>query len=242
MRGTDVESGTETKHVRWRTLFEVSTTVIMVALASALVWQGREGFFASAPAGGRSVTPVPWEPLTIAGKPILGASSARVAIVEYSDFACPFCGAVARDTLPTVIREYVDPGKVILVFKNFPLPSHPSAPHAAAAALCAGQQGKFWQMHDRMFDKPMKLTEQELRETASQLGLDLTVYDSCRAEPTAAQLVEADRSEAETLKITGTPTFFFGTVEPDGRIRVTDVLSGAKPVANFKAILDRLLK
>lgn len=227
---------------KWRGIFEISSTVVMVALAAALVWQGRARFFDSAPAGARSVVAVPRDPIAIAGKPTLGASTATVAIVEYSDFQCPFCGAVARDTMPTLIREYVDTGKVILVFKNLPLAMHPLAPGAAAAALCAGQQGKFWQMHDRLFALPIKLADQDMRASASQVGLDLGLYDSCRAGTASAKLVDADRSEAEALKITGTPTYLFGRVEPDGRVRATEVLSGAKPIANFKAVLDRLLE
>jgi protein-disulfide isomerase len=214
----------------------------MVSLAAALVWQGRARFFDSPPAEPRSVPAVPRDPITISGNPTLGESTARVVIVEYSDFQCPFCGVVARDIMPTLIQEYVETGKVIVVFKNFPLAFHALAPGVAAAALCAHQQGKFWQMHDRLFAQPTKLTDRDLRASASNVGLDLVLYDLCRSGTASAKLVEADRSEAEALNITGTPTFIFGRVQPDGQVSATDVLTGAKPIGNFRAILDRLLE
>lgn len=228
--------------MRWRNVFEISTTVVMIALASALVWQGRVRSSHSPPASSRSVVAVPRDPIGIIGGPALGATTARVALVEYSDFQCPFCGVVARDTMPTVIREYVDTGKVMLIFKHLPLAIHPLAPGAAAAALCAGQQGRFWQMHDRLFAEPVRLADQDLRASASEVGLDLAIYDQCRTQALSRKLIEADRIQAEALQITATPTFIFGRVEPDGRVRATDVLTGAKPIANFKAILDRLLE
>lgn len=185
---------------KWRTAFEISSTVVMIALAAALVWQGRARFFDSPPTGRPTATPVPRDPIAINGRPVLGSSSARVAIVEYSDFECPFCGVVARETIPTLKREYMDTGKVMLVFKHLPLPFHSLAPGAAAAAVCSGQQGKFWQMHDRLFAKPMKLTAQDLRASAGQVGLDLPVYDACRAGTAPSTLVDADRSEATLVQ------------------------------------------
>jgi protein-disulfide isomerase len=227
---------------RWRSIFEVSTTVVMVAMAGALLWQSRARFVDSPAPGPRNNLAVPRDPIAIAGKPTLGSSTARIAILEFADFECPFCGVVARETIPTLIREYVETGKVILVFRNLPLAMHPLARNAAAAAFCAGQQGRFWQMHDRLFAQASGLADRDMRTYASQLALDLALYDSCRATTASAALIEADSSEAGALKITGTPTFIFGRVESDGRVRATDVLSGAKPIANFRAVLDRLLE
>jgi protein-disulfide isomerase len=162
-------------------------------------------------------------------------------MVEYSDFQCPYCGAVGRDIMPALRREYVEAGKVMFVFKHFPLVVHPLARGAASAAVCAGQQGKFWQMHDRLFAQPAKLNDEDMRASAGQVGLDLNLYDSCRAGTESRKLVEADASEAEAFKLTGTPTFFFGRIGSDGRVRATAVLSGAKPIVGFRSILDRLL-
>jgi protein-disulfide isomerase len=144
--------------------------------------------------------------------------------------------------MPTVIRQFVDTGKVILVFKNLPLAMHPLAPGAAAAGVCAGEQGKFWQMYDRLFAQPVRLAEADLRRSAGEIGLNLALYDACRAGTAPAKLIEADVAEADAVKITGTPTFILGRVEPDGKVRASDVLTGAKPVAEFETVLNRLLR
>jgi protein-disulfide isomerase len=222
----------------WRAVFEVSATVLMVALAAALVWEDRSRFV-----GARSPKSlvVPRDPIATSGRPTRGVDTARVAIVEYTDFQCPFCGAVAKDTLMTLVRDYVDTGKVILIFKSLPLSIHPLAQGAAVAALCAGEQLRFWQMHDLLFARQSTLADQDLRAAASEVGLDLRRYDSCRSEGSPAKVIKADASEAAAFGITATPTFLFGTVQPDGRVRATDVLVGARPVADFRAILDRSL-
>jgi protein-disulfide isomerase len=185
---------------------------------------------------------VPDSPIAVANRPTRGSSAARVAIVEYSDFQCPYCGDVARDTLPDLARAYVDTGKVILIFKHLPLSIHPLAPAAASAASCAGEQSKFWEMHDQLFSKPAKLAAGDLRAAAGEIGLDLTRFDQCRNGAAAAKLVEDDTLEAERLGVTATPTFIFGRLEPGGRVRATDVMTGAKPAKEFKRILDRLLR
>jgi protein-disulfide isomerase len=213
----------------------------MLGLAAVFVWQGWTRSSSPQPARAR-IPSVPRDPIAISDRPIRGVQTAQIAVVVYSDFQCPFCGVVARDTLPPLIRDYVDSGKVLLAFKHLPLAIHPLASAAAAAAACASQQGRFWQMHDRLFMEPARLADSDLRSAAVQAGVDLKVYDSCRAGASAAEIVEADRSEAESLGITGTPTFVFGRVAPDGRVRATDVLTGAKPIAVFIEILDRLLQ
>jgi protein-disulfide isomerase len=213
----------------------------MLGLAAVFVWQGWTRSSSPQPARARDLS-VPRDPIAIADRPIRGAQTARIAVVVYSDFQCPFCGVVARDTLPALVREYVDTGKVLLAFKHLPLAIHPLAPAAAAAGACAAQQGRFWQMHDRLFMEPVRLADFDLRSAAAQAGADLKIYDSCRAGASAAGIVEADRSEAASLGIAGTPTFVFGRVTPDGRVRATDVLTGAKPIAVFHEILQRLLQ
>lgn len=212
----------------------------MIVLAGLIVWQGRDRIFGTTRSPATTV-PVPRAPISIAGKAAMGASTARVAIVTYSDFECPYCGVAARTMIPTLIREYVEPGKVILVFKHLPLPSHTLATGAAVAAGCAREQGKFWPMHDRLFEQPPKLADDDLRSAAGQIGLDLNQYDACRSAGASLKDVEADRSEAAALKITGTPTFILGTIERDGRVRAREVVSGAKPITTFRTLLDRLL-
>lgn len=228
---------------RWRTIFEVGSTLVMVALGSALVWQGRARFFDSPAAGSAPRDlPVPADPIQIGGSAIVGVATARVAIVEYSDFECPACGEFARDFKPALLREYVEKGRAVLVFKNFPLPRHSRAPGAAEAAWCAARQGQFWEMHDRLFTLPVKLSDADLQAAAGEVGLDLAAYRSCRAGSEAAQHVQADASEAFALRVPATPMFYFGRVTPDRRVRVSDAMAGARSMKAFRAVLDRLLK
>ena len=211
----------------------------MVALAAVLVWQGRDRFLG--PPAPKALD-LPKDPILIGSSPTMGSASARFAMVQYSEFQCPFCGTVARDTIPILIQDYVDTGKLLLVFKNLPLPIHPLAPAAAAGAVCAHQQDKFWPMHDKLFTEPMQLETQQLRASAEHVGLDLTRYDACLADPQTMARVESDKAEADALRISGTPTFLFGKIEAPGQIRVSDAMSGAKPVTQFKAIIDRLIQ
>src|SRR5262245_39182743 len=99
------------RNQEWRAVFEVSTRLAMIALAAILAWQRWLELSRSAPGQLRNRVEIPQDPITVSGKPMLGASTAKVAIVEYSDFQCPYCAAIARDTLPVVMREYVNTGR-----------------------------------------------------------------------------------------------------------------------------------
>lgn len=230
---------------RWRTLFETGSTVAMLALASLLVWQGRDRFTGSATA--RSPipipsAPVPTEPVRIDESATLGAPSAPLAVIEYADFECSACVKFVKEFKPALQREYIDTGRVRFVFKHFPLPMHQRAPVAAAAAWCADRQGKFWRMHDWLFASPLNLDDAALLKPAVDVGLDLAAYNSCRTGEEAARQVQASRSEGEALQVPATPAFFFGRVTADGRVRVSETMTGARSVEVFKEILDRLLK
>jgi protein-disulfide isomerase len=183
---------------------------------------------------------IPVDPIPILGRPTRGSIDAKLVVVEYSEFQCPYCGAFARDVLPTIVRDYVETGKVRLVFKNTPLPMHEFASSAGVAALCADKQGKFWEMHDRLFSQQDRLADNDVRNVAAQLGLGLMEYDQCHGGRAAVQVIDADSAEARSFGITGTPTFVFGTLQPDGRVKGSDILAGAKPIAAFRAILDRV--
>jgi protein-disulfide isomerase len=165
---------------------------------------------------------------------------ARVAVIEYSDFECPFCGKFARETLPALEAKYVRTGKVLLVFRQFPLPIHALAYKAAEGTLCAGRQDRFWEMHDQLFLN-RALDEGSLRRYARVIGLNEQQFESC-LQGEAADAVRQEVESGKTLGVSGTPTFLLGYIQPDGRLKVTERLSGAQPVAAFEAVLDRLLR
>jgi protein-disulfide isomerase len=161
--------------------------------------------------------------------PSKGPESAPITIVEFSDFQCPFCSR-AEPTVTEVLQAY--PGKIRLVYRDFPLPSHGDAPKAAEAALCAADQGKFWEMHGRLFANQDKLKVGDLKVAAKELGLDGAKFDQCLDSGTKAKAVEDNRKAGEEAGVTGTPAFFI-----NGRL-----LSGAQPLTAFKTVIDEELK
>ena len=166
--------------------------------------------------------------VNLAGSPARGLDSAKVSIVEFSDFQCPFCGRV-NPTLERIQKEYGD--SVRIVFKHLPLSIHSKAPAAHAAAEAAHRQGKFWEMHDRIFANQRALEADVLEGYAQAIGLDMDQYRKDIASPDVKKRIEADTSEARKLGVTGTPGFFL-----NGRF-----LSGAQPFERFKAMIDEEL-
>lgn len=160
--------------------------------------------------------------------PVRGPADAPITIIEYSDYQCPFCARVTP-TLAELRKTYGD--KVRIVFKDFPLPNHPEAPKAAEAAHCAGDQGKYWEMHDRLFANQRALQVPALKQHAASLGLDMEAFSQCLDSGKHAARVEADLREGEALGVNSTPTLFI-----NGR-----PVMGAQPLAYFKAVIDEEL-
>lgn len=164
--------------------------------------------------------------------PSKGAMNATVVIVEFSDFECPYCSSFYMQTLPLIEEQYIDTGLVRLVYRDFPLTSiHPNAQKAAEAAECADDQGKFWEMHDMLFENQNALTVASLKGYAKELGLDSVKFDSCLDSGEKTSEVTADLNEGIAYGITGTPGFFV-----NGRMVV-----GALPFSSFKQIIDEEL-
>lgn len=139
------------------------------------------------------------------GHPSTGGNNAPVTIVEFSDFQCPYCRA-AEPVLKQIRAKYGD--KVKLVYMDFPLGMHPHAMDAAVAGRCAGEQGKFWQLHDAMFSDQTKLDAPGLKASAAKAGLDSAKFSACFDKKAAIPAIKADQAEGERLGVTGTPTFF----------------------------------
>ena len=163
-----------------------------------------------------------------------GREDAKVTIVEWSDFQCPFCGRGAT-TMKEVEKLYGD--DVRFVFKHNPLPMHPDAPFASKAAMAAGRQGKFWQMHDKLFEANLRNAQSEMgkakvEQMARDLGLDMDRFGKDAASPELDDEIRSDQAQARGLGANGTPHFFVNGVR----------VSGAQPIDNFKAIIDRQIK
>jgi protein-disulfide isomerase len=185
---------------------------------------------------------LPAAPISIAGDPVKGDKGARIALIEFSDYQCPFCGRYAKEVMPQLLDDYVKTGKVKYVFQDMPLEFHKNAFKAAEAAHCAGDQGKFWEMHDRLFQNQAELAVELLPAHAKALGLDEAKFQQCLDSGKFAAEIKQDIAQAATAGISGTPSFLLGVVQPgEGRVKVTRKLVGAKPYAEFKAAVDSLL-
>jgi protein-disulfide isomerase len=143
--------------------------------------------------------------------------------------------------MPQIEKDYIDAGKVRHVFMDFPLPMHAQAQKASEAANCAGYQGKFWEMHDRLFANQNALAPDALLKHAEALGLDTAKFKECLDSGKAAEAVKKQMAEGQKAGITGTPGFLIGFVEPDGKVKATKKISGAVPYTNFKTTLDEML-
>ena len=161
--------------------------------------------------------------------PTRGSEAAVITIVEWSDFQCPFCNRVSP-TLAKIEEEYGD--QVRLAFKHLPLSFHAQAPQAHAAAEAAHRQGKFWEMHDRIFENQRDLSIATLEGYARQIGLDMGQYAEDVEDDDVRQRIDDDLKQASKLGVTGTPAFFI-----NGRF-----LSGAQPFENFKRVIDAALE
>ena len=174
----------------------------------------------------------PYEPPKVAVEatgPSKGPENAPITIVEFSDYECPYCSR-AEETVKEVLAAY--PGKVRLVYRDYPLPMHAKAPKAAEAAHCAADQGKYWEMHDKLFASGQKLEVSDLKAHAREVGLDGGKFDQCLDSSEKAKVVESHKKAGEEAGVSGTPAFFI-----NGRL-----LSGAQPLEAFKKVIDEELK
>ena len=164
-------------------------------------------------------------PVDLAGAPVRGNPKAPVTIVEFSDFQCPFC-VRARPTVARVREVYGD--RIRWAFRHYPLDFHPLAQKAGEAAACAGEQDRFWQMHDRLWANSSKLDVPELKAHAQALGLDSSAFAGCLDSGRHAGLVERDMRAGQEYGVSGTPAFFV-----NGR-----PLIGAQPFEAFQQVID----
>ncbi|MFN8440767.1 MAG: thioredoxin domain-containing protein [Caldilineaceae bacterium] len=170
-----------------------------------------------------------------AGDYYRGNLDASVVVIEFSDFQCPYCKRHEADTQPTLDEQFVNSGKVLWVFKSFPLNIHPQADEAAVAAECAADQGKFWEMHDLLFKDPTTWSIDApapiFSSYAQQLGLDVAAFDACQQGTEAQQRVQSDMNDGSSF-VRGTPSFII-LKGGEGRI-----IPGALPKDEFVKALD----
>jgi protein-disulfide isomerase len=176
--------------------------------------------------------------------PIIGDPNAPITIIEFSDFQCPFCARFHIETLPLILEEYIEQGKVKLVFRDFPIQSiHPNALPASVAAECANEQGKFKEMHDMLFDNQNEWSKQNtvdvlssFSQYATNIQLEQVTFDSCLTNGKYIEEIKKDLDDGKNYGVSGTPGFFVGNDEI-GYVE----LKGAQPFGSFKKIIDAQL-
>jgi protein-disulfide isomerase len=170
-----------------------------------------------------------------------GNKSATVTMIEFSDYQCPFCKRHVQQTVPTLLKDYVDTGKVRYAFRDFPLAQiHPLATKAAEAARCAGDQGKYWEMHDRRFANQNALESEKLPEHSKAIGLDEAKFRQCVDDSRHAAAVKQDLEAGTQIGIRGTPAIVLGVTDGD-RVKDAVLIRGAHPLATFKGEIDTML-
>jgi len=183
--------------------------------------------------------------VSIDDDPVKGNPDAPVTIIEFSDFQCPFCKRFFDETLSLLERDYIDTGKVKLVYRDFPIENiHPNAPAAHLAAECADEQGSFWEYHDTLFEKQGQWADIDLQDAvfkfqqfSSDLGLDLEKFDDCFLTLSILGEIEQDYRDAIGYGADGTPTFFIGN-DQNGFA----VVKGALDYSIMKDIIDYYLE
>lgn len=174
----------------------------------------------------------------IKDRPVKGKDNAQIVLLEFSDYQCPFCSRFSIQNTP-VIDSLVTLGKIKKVFMDLPLVSiHPNAFNAAEAARCAGEQGKYWEMHDEMFKNQAALTPFEPH--AEAIGLDAKKFGDCIAGNKFDAAINASMEFATSLNINSTPTIALALVQPDGSVVLNKIISGSSIKSEVDALAAKL--
>ena len=222
-------------------LWKISTFAFAALFVISLFTGGFRGSGSSVTGGTVNIPDIPDIPTGIANvnaedfvddDPVLGNEDAKLTIVEFSDFQCPFCKRARDDAVKQIEEQYIKTGKVKLVYRDFPLTSiHPMAQKSAEAAECADDQGKFWEYHDLIFENQADLSITSLKQWASELGLNENDFNKCLDSGKYTNEVNKDASDAQRAGGQGTPYFIVGN-QP---------VRGAKAFAAFHAAIESQL-
>jgi protein-disulfide isomerase len=222
------------------TLTKQQGDAILEELKAIRVLLEKQAQNSTAPA--RAAAPAASQVVTLAdtdGHAALGARDAPVTIVEFTDLQCPYCARFSSQTFPGLRKKYVDTGKVRFVSRDLPLTFHAQSIPAAVAARCAGEQGKYWEFREKVFAGQKDLRPGLYDSVAAEMKLDGGKFSACRTAKTQSDAAVADRTAANALGITGTPTFLIGR-STKGAF-TGEKLSGAQPLAAFEAKIAEAL-
>lgn len=168
----------------------------------------------------------------ISGKIIEGNQNASITIVEFSDYECPYCQRFYKTTYQQIKKEYIDTGKANLIFKSFPLNIHKNSEKAAEAALCAGEQGKYYEMYNMLFENGAEGGITQFKEYAKKLDLNKNAFNTCLDSGIMQKTIQKSIAQGKKLGVTGTPTFFING----------QMILGAQPLKVFEQKINSILK
>ena len=175
--------------------------------------------------------------------PVKGPSDAKVTLIEFTDYQCPYCAQHTQTVLPLLTKDFIDTGKIRYVLRDFPLASiHKDAAKAHEAAHCAGEQGKYWEMHDQLFAHPKDLQAEKLAGHAQTAGVtDGPAFQACVDNGKYEEQSKASVVEGTKVGVRGTPSFLLGLTEADGTVKTTTLIRGAQPYSVFQQQINALL-
>lgn len=214
------------------------TALLLAALAGCSLLTQKNAETVST-VGGYGASPAAAPP-TATDPRSLGRGDAPIVIIEYSDYQCPFCGQFHVNVLPSLQREYIDTGKVRLIFRDLPLDMHRESVPAAIVAHCAGEQGKFWAMNEALFANQRELGAALYEQLAHDLKLDTDKFNACARSPLTRKKVQAGVQEAKRYDMNGTPSFILGR-SVQGKIEIHRTARGFVNFETFAREIDSLL-
>lgn len=181
--------------------------------------------------------------IDLGGVPFKGSATSTVALVEYSDYECPFCIRHYQQVMPQIQQAYIDTNKIRYMFRDFPIDElHPQSIRGHVAAHCANEQGKFWPMHDRLFSKAGTHTPEELAKRASEVGLNASAFAGCVAADKYSVSIRQSTATAISMGASGTPFFIVGKFDPaTSKLTPIKSIPGAFPYAQFQQYIDAAL-
>jgi protein-disulfide isomerase len=179
--------------------------------------------------------------LMLNGSPVLGSMDAPITIIEYGDYQCSNCQRFATQIKPLIVENYINTGQVKLVFKDFTIYGNDSV-NGAMAVYCAGEQNRFWELHDYIYENQDAvnsgwLSINNIKKFASEVGLDMQQFNTCFDERKYNQQVTENFEQGKSIGITGTPTFIIINSNDE-----TKIVPGAQPYTVFKQVLDEMLE
>jgi len=233
--------------VKWRSALDLAGALLVVVAAGVCIYAGvaavralqaAEARHGASAGPQRDAVPIPKAPVDIIGAATKGNPRAGIALIEFSDFQCPICSRLTREVLPGIEASYVANGNVLLVFEPLPLENiHPQALASAEAAVCAGDQGRFWEMHDLLFGDPIHLDIGSLDQRANRLGLSMDLFKQCMSGSGAVRVRKAEEY-AKTLNLRGTPSLLVGILAQGGtHVIVNRVFSGLPAPSDLASAL-----